>query len=330
MVLAASDVRTRMQAGDLTHQPDGFYALDFYAMGTSCRILFTARSRRVAEDLRRGWLDWLADYEFRYSRFIPESLVCRINREAGGGWVETDKELESLFALCDWYHWLTGGIFDPTALPLLLLWDYKAARPAVPEPAGVAEAVRRVSWKRVERRPGVVRLPEAGMALDLGGIGKEYAVDRIVEMAAAAGVEAIMASFGADVRVHGAPPEGGSWRVGLQSPVDPDRCWTGVMAHERAVASSGDYLRYFEQDGRRYGHIIDARTGYPVDNGCRAVSVVAPTCTEAGVLSTAAFVLGPEAGLKLIDRSHQAEGCIWTEGGAHCSRRFQHYVIQTH
>ncbi len=328
MVLTESALRERLDRSALVSTPGGYTTWDFYAMGTDCRILFRARSRGAAAELRTQWLNWLARFEFRCSRFIPDSIISTINANAGGDWTPCDEELDGLFALCDRYHWLTHGVLDPTSLPLIRLWDYKAETPRLPDPAAIEEARQRVGWTQVERRPGAIRLPHPGMAIDLGGIGKEYAVDRVVEMAQKAGVADIMVSFGADVRVSGSPPEGGPWRVGLESPSDPGSCWTGLTTHERAVASSGDYLRYMTLEGRRYGHIIDARSGYPVSNDSRSCSVIAPTCTEAGVLSTAAFILGREAGLALIDSVHQAEGCIWTEHGAYPSRRFNVYVIQ--
>jgi thiamine biosynthesis lipoprotein len=101
-----------------------------------------------------------------------------------------------------------------------------------------------------------------------------------------------------------------------------------VAVRDRAVAGSGAYLRHFEAGGRTYGHIIDPRTGYPVDNGCRAVTVIAPTCTEAGVLSTAAFVLGPQEGLALIESHYGAEGCVWTERELMTTGGFDDYLIR--
>jgi FAD:protein FMN transferase len=167
------------------------------------------------------------------------------------------------------------------------------------------------------------------MGIDLGGIGKEYAVDRVFQMARARGLQDLLVDFGRDVRVGGQPPEGGPWRVGLENPLEPGRCWCGVGVTEAAVTTSGDYCRSFTTaDGRVMGHILDPRTGYPVSNGCRSVSVIAQTCTQAGILSTSAFILGREAGLDLIEGHFGSAGCIWHEGRAYGSRRFHEYVLE--
>ena len=112
-----------------------------------------------------------------------------------------------------------------------------------------------------------------------------------------------LVDFGQDLRVHGLPPDKPAWHIGLDDPKQPGKCWASLAVKDKAVATSGDYLRHFTHGGRRYGHIIDPRSGYPVDNGCLAATVVASTCTIAGILSTTAFILGAEEGLRLIESS---------------------------
>ena len=314
-------------APGLASVADGFHRLEFKALGTVCKIDFAHASRARAEEFKTQVLAWLADFENRFSRFRPDSLISRINRAAGREWVEIDAEAVSLFALCDWFHWVTREIFDPTSLPLLQLWDYHAARPVIPSDAQIRQAQALIGWKKFRREGSRVMLPEPGMGLDVGGIGKEYAVDRVIELAAAHGIADCLVDFGHDLRVRGEPPEKGPWRIGLEDPADPASCWGGVALRNRAVTSSGDYFRNFEIDGRRYGHILDPRTGQPVANGCRSVAVIAPTCTEAGILSTTAFILGPRAGLDFLEAQYQAEGCLWNETHRMQTRRFHEYLI---
>ncbi len=311
----------------LQEGPGGYYHLDFMAMGTLCTIDFELPNRARAGEFRIHALEWLKKFENKFSRFRPDSLVSRINRAAGRDWVEIDEEAASLFALCDWFHWVTRGIFDPTSLPLLHLWDYQAAHPVVPSEAHIQEARSRIGWKKFLREGSRVFLPEPGMGLDVGGIGKEYAVDRIIEIAAAHGIANGLVDFGHDLRVRGEPPEKGPWRIGLEDPNDPKRCWGGVAVRDLAVTSSGDYFRHVEIDGHRYGHILDPRTGHPVANGCRSVAVVAPTCTQAGILSTTAFILGPREGIDFLDAQYQVEGCLWNETRPMQTRRFHEYLI---
>ena len=306
---------------------EGFQQVKFRAMGTECELVFSAPSVATGRRFQDQALKWVEAFEERCSRYRPGSVVSRLNEAAGRDWVELDPDTESLFSLCDWFHWNTKKIFDPTILPLIRLWDYKQDRPAVPAPAAIERARLLVGWDKVQRRKGAAFLPVAGMAVDLGGIGKEYAVDRVMEMALQAGLRNVLVNFGHDLRVQGEPPEGGPWRIGLENPVDPSLCWAGVGVRDRAVCSSGDYLRNFVLDGRIYGHILDPRTGYPVANGCQSVSVLAPTCTEAGILSTSVFIMGRAEGLPFLDNYYQAEGCIWEDKSVFQTRRFHEYVL---
>jgi thiamine biosynthesis lipoprotein len=306
----------------------GFYRLSFQAMGTVCRVQFLAHDARLAEQLQRKILEWVAGFEARYSRFLPDSLITRINAAAGERWVATDEELELILKLCAEMSFFTRGAFDPTALPLIQLWNWKANPPVVPTDSQIAAARALVGWGKVQRRPGEVFLPLRGMCLDLGGIGKEYAVDRVVQLVVDSGIQNVLVDFGQDVRVHGQPPEKGAWHIGLEDPRRPGQCWNGVAVTNHAVATSGDYLRHFTRDGRRYGHILDPRTGYPVSNGCLSVSVIAPTCTVAGILSTSAFVLGAQEGLHLMSLCPGVEGCITSESARHPTRLFQSYATR--
>jgi thiamine biosynthesis lipoprotein len=154
------------------------------------------------------------------------------------------------------------------------------------------------------------------MELDLGGVGKEYAVDAVAELLRAEGVASALVNFSGDVRTVGRKGNGRPWSVGIQDPRDRNRC-RFVLRVERdgGIATSGDYERFFEQDGVRYHHILDARTGLPA-RGLASATVVAATASEAGRLATAAFLLGPEAGLDLIEATPNAEGALITPEGA--------------
>jgi thiamine biosynthesis lipoprotein len=221
---------------------------------------------------------------------------------------------------------MTRGILDPSALPLIRIWDWKAVPPAVPAPAAIADALRLVGWAKVRREPGRVFLPQAGMALDFGGFGKEYAVDIVSLVARDHGIEASLVDFGHDIRAGGAPPGRPAWHIGLEDPQRPGTTWSSVALAGKSIASSGDYIRGFTVDGRRYGHIIDARTGWPVANGCTQATVIADTCLQAGMLSTAAFILGIEAGLDLIRSCPGAEGIILTARERAQTRGFFNFV----
>lgn len=300
----------------------GLQKLAFQAMGTRCCVQFHSVPASLARDFQQDVIRWVSRFEAYYSRFIDSSLIGRINAAAGEHWVEIDPETERLFAFIQDLFFLTRGAFDPTALPLIRLWNWKAQPPVLPSDAALLAARELVGWNKVQRRPGGVFLPQRGMCLDLGGIGKEYAVDCVINLALERGIENVLVDFGQDVRVRGTGPGKEFWWIGLEDPNEPGKCWTGVAVTDQAVATSGDYVRCFTVNGRRYGHIIDPRTGYPANTGCRAASVIAPTCTTAGILTTAAIILGPAEGLRLIETHPAAAGAITTDQTRLRSRRF--------
>ena len=275
----------------------------------------------------RAVVAWVEAFEAKYSRFRPDSLLSRINAAAGQAWVEVDPEMEGLLTLCDTLYFMTQGVLDPTALPLMRLWDYQSASPRVPTTAEIAAAKALVGWKRVQRMPGKVYLPVAGMALDFGGFGKEYAVDFTAQIATDHGLAAALVDFGHDLRAVGKPPGRPAWHIGLEDPLQPGMPAGSIAIVGKGVASSGDYLRRFVVNGKRYGHILDPRTGSPVANGCLQATVIAGSCLQAGVLSTTAFVLGVPKGVEFIQACLGAEGLLVTDRARAQTRGFFNYVV---
>jgi thiamine biosynthesis lipoprotein len=298
------------------------------ALGTNCEVQYVCADPLRAGAFERAAMAWVSAFEARYSRFRPDSLISRINAAAGGDWVAVDAELDQFLDLCGWLHQLTRGVLDVTALPVLRLWNYRAEHPRIPTAAEISGALRLVSWAKVQRQPGRVRLPEVGMALDFGGWGKEYAVDAVAQLARQHGLDRVLVDFGHDLCAVGAAPGKPGWHIGLEDPARPGAaCWGSVAARDNGIASSGDYLRGFTLNGRRYGHIVDPRTGWPVDNGCRQVTVIARSCLQAGALSTAAFILGAEAGVALVAEMPGAEACIVTDRARHQTKEFYRHVV---
>jgi len=325
-----SEHRLRDQFAALKPAPvgDGFWQVEFSSLGSACRLYFAAEDGAVAGGYCRTVFYWLAGFESRWSRYLADSQLSIINSRAGGDWTETDPELEVLLDLCADYHFSTRGVFDATSLPLSRLWDWRVAHPVLPAAGEVAEALRLTGWEKVERRMGGVRLSQAGMELDLGGVGKEFAVDCLTGLAAGFGITRAMVDLGGDIAVLGEPPEGGAWWIGLEDPRETGQNFCGIaLPGGSAVATSGDYRRRFESGGKTFGHIIDSRTGYPVAHGTRACSVIAPRCTVAGLLSTTAMVLGGQEAVAFLDRTPQAEGCVWHQGRLYESRGFRRCML---
>ncbi len=321
-------LRERFKGVSPTDEGDGFWQIDFTSLGSQCRLFYAADSAAGATAYARAVLAWLAGFEARWSRYLPDSLLSLINARAGGAWTETNAELEVLLDLCDHHHFASRGLFEATSLPLSRLWDWRESHAALPSAAEVAAVVTRVGWPKVERKSGAVRLPLAGMALDLGGVGKEFAVDWVAGLAARFGLTRLMVDLGGDLAVRGEAPEGGGWDVGLEDPQDRQRLFCEIaLPGGSAVATSGDYRRRFEFGGQSYGHIIDCRSGYPVSHGTRACSVIAARCSIAGMLATTAMVLGGREAVALLDRTPEAEGCVWHQGKRYESRGFRNFLL---
>ena len=298
----------------------------FSAMGAPCSLQFACDDDRMAENYQTAVVAWVQNFEARYTRFRDDSVVGRINLGAGN-WIEVDDEMDRMLDLSGSIHFMTQGVLDVTAGPLSGIWNYQAESPRVPSPEEVNDAMDLVGWNKVERTPGKVKLPRIGMSLDFGGWGKEYAVDVVAGMAAEYGIAEVLVDFGHDIRAMGTPPGRPAWHIGLEDPKKVGGLWGSIAVGDGAVASSGDYQRGFTIDGQRYGHIIDPRDGRPATHGLRQVTVVAPTCLQAGMLSTTAFVLGPEKGLDLIQETMGAEGCMVSSHAKHQTRGFFHYVV---
>ena len=307
---------------------DGVFQLGFRAMGTQCQIHFRASSVRVAEVCRDEMLRWVRAFEAKFSRFQPDSVITLINAQAGGDWVKIDEETEKLIQLGETVFFLSEGLLDATSLPLTRLWKRAGDTNTFPEPGSVERTVEElVGWSKVERRPGELRLPVEGMALDLGGYGKEYAVDRAAEIAARHGVEHVLVDFGRDVFAAGSPPDLPYWVIGLEDAFAPAETRGRLALSDKGVASSGNYRRFFEIDGEQYGHLINPRTGYPVESNLGAVTCVADTCLRAGIAATTTCLLGGDEGETWLRRFPDVEGVIQKQNQSVETPRFHVHVI---
>ena len=329
MVLGAYPER-KPRGARLEYDVDrGLFRLSFKAMGTPCRVLFAGMDKPSATAAARASLEWVARFEGKYSRFLDTSLIAEMNRCAGASWVSVDLETERILSLCDDLHFMTGGLLDPTLLPLIELWDYRFGCPRrLPNEDEIETAKSLVGWEKVERCEGAVFLPRPGMRLDFGGFGKEYAVDEVAGLVMSRGASACLVDFGQDIRAIGAPPDAPSWLVGLEDPQAPGTTWTTLAIVDAGVATSGDYWRFFEFEGRRFGHIVDPRSGRPVANGVLSATVVASSCLEAGALSTSAYTAGLDEGATLIQAHFQADGCLLTASARRQTSNFDAYVAE--
>ncbi|HRE83968.1 MAG TPA: FAD:protein FMN transferase [Opitutaceae bacterium] len=308
-------------------ETSGLRRVRFHALGTTCTLLYRCVSEELSRLFENEVVSWVESFESRYSRFRPQSLISRINAAAGQGAVDVDDEMEAMLELADLVHRVSGGLMDATLLPLMRIWDYHRRPSTLPSDGEMAATRALTGWSLVSRGKGRVFLPRRGMALDFGGFGKEYAVDHVVGIASRYGLTSVLIDFGHDVFGLGTPPGRPCWQVGLEDPQRPGSTLGALGVVNRGVAASGDYHRHVTIGGRRYGHILDPRTGWPVSHTCQQATVVAPTCLQAGVLSTTAFILGLNEGLRFLQGFPDVEGCLVTPDQRGQTRGFFNYVI---
>ena len=239
-------------------------------------------------------------YERMLSRTVEGSDVWRINH-ANGEAVEVFDDTMEILLCARKISELSGGAFDVTIAPVSTLWDFTSGTAVLPDAEEIARAAELVDQTRMELDGNTVRLP-AGMMIDLGGIAKGYIADRVKAYLEDCGVKHAILSFGGNIVGIGVKPDGKEWKVGIQ---DIDKKTGEYMLVARntggSTVTSGIYERGFDLDGVRYHHLLSAETGWPVQNELASVTIFSESSMEGDALSTAAFVLGTEEGLKLIE-----------------------------
>ena len=265
----------------------------FDAMASPCEILIESEDGGLAAHLTRTAATEAWRIEDKFSRYIPGNIVGRINT-SGGKPVEVDSETGALLDFAAKLYDLSDGRFDITSGVLREVWTFDGGD-RVPDREAVNNVLRRVGWRRLSWRPPTLEL-QPGMEIDLGGIGKEYAVDRVAGMLSDASSCSVLVNFGGDLAVTRHPKKRRAWRVGIEAVSSTSgHDETVLEIRSGALATSGDARRFLLRDGRRYSHILDPRSGWPVEGAPRSVTVAADTCTQAGMLSTLAMLEGYDA-----------------------------------
>ncbi len=279
----------------------------FTSMGTRASVTVARKYRDRLPGLTDEVRGIFRTLEGQLSTYQSDSEISRLARAAGGPPLSVSRDTFEVLELSKQYGRLTRGAFDVTVAPLVRLWGFGVPPPtAAPEPKQLEEQLKRVDFRRIELTPGAARLP-AGMSIDLGAIGKGFAVDKAFDAVCRTGTIAAVLDLGGNMRVSGQAESGVNWIIGVRNPFDKERLVGKIALPDgMAVATSGSYERFVELGDRRYSHIIDPRTGYPVE-GMAGVTVVSPTATEADALSTGLFVLGIQAGLEVLEETPGTE-----------------------
>ncbi len=287
------------------------HKFQFKALGGLNELQIVAPKVRDVSDLAKYARERVLEIEKKYSRYREDSVLSKINKSAGGVALEIDEETDNLLAYADQCFAISDGLFDITSGVLRRAWNFKDC--IVPTAAMLAEVVPLIGWQKVERKPGSIRLPEKGMEIDFGGIGKEYAVDCVAKLLLDAGIESGLVNFAGDLRVLGPKADNTPWNVGIVDPRKKGGTVTSVALAKGALASSGDYERFFEVDGRRYCHILNPKTGWPVSD-LRSVSVITESCLVAGSYSTIAMLKGESEGIQFLHNA-KVKFCVVNREG---------------
>lgn len=266
-------------------------AVKFTAMASPCEVLLPSMSQHAALAIGRVAAQEAWRVERKFSRYRDDSVTARIHRTRGTP-IEVDEETAALLDFASQCFELSEGLFDITSGVLRRAWTFDGSD-RIPDAAAIAPLLRLVGFDKLQWKPPRLLLP-AGMELDFGGIGKEYAVDRAYQLLAERDSRPFLVNFGGDLRAN-RPPSHGPWQVGIERP-DADREATMLLDLEHgALATSGDSRRYVLKEGVRYGHILNPLTGWPPIDSPRSITVAASSCTEAGLLSTVALLHGAGA-----------------------------------
>ena len=261
-------------------------------------------------------------YEALLSRTIEGSDVWRVNH-AEGQPVKVSRDTIEIIEAARRVSEMSGGAFDITIAPASTLWDFTSGENKLPDAQALKAAAEMVDYARVQVDGDTVTLP-AGMMIDLGGIAKGYIADAVKQYLIDRGVKSAILSFGGNIVAIGTKPDGSPWKVGIQDIDKPTGEYMAVAQNfGGSTVTSGIYERGFEVDGKYYHHILDAHTGWPVDNELASVTIFSDSSMLGDALATAAFALGTDGGMALIESIDGVEAAfiardrtIHTTGGA--------------
>lgn len=265
-----------------------FGTYSFRGMGSPCELrLYGKNSDEILRVAKIAEAE-VARLEKKYSRYREDSLTTLINQRAGKGErTEVDNETTTLLNYAQVAYQQSDQLFDITSGILRKAWDFKSGK--LPSQDEISHLIKNIGWDKVEWKPPFFYLPLAEMEVDFGGYVKEYAVDALLVLCQREGIRHGLIDLGGDIAIIGAHPDGQAWQIGIRHPEYPGKAMSIINLKEGCLASSGDYERFIEVDGKKYSHILNPKTGWPVDS-LSSVSVLAEQCLVAGTSTTVALL----------------------------------------
>lgn len=258
----------------------------------------------------------MAKIESLADNFAADSEITLLNKRSGQGPVKASPDLFNMIALSIHYSKKTQGAFDITVGPLTRLWRF-GEKSHLPSRAEIDTLLPLVGWEKInlDREKQTVELTKPGMILDLGGVSKGYAVDKAMQVLQSRGIRGALVTTGSTTRVIGTKAGNRAWEIGIQHPRDEGELLGVISSTQKSISTSGDYQRYFEKEGKRYHHILDPRTGLPVERIMAVTVVVTGDCAAADTLSTGVFALGFPQALRFVENEKGLEAMIVTSDG---------------
>jgi len=261
----------------------------FEAMGGTNEILIYSLDRDLPRLAANAAIAEVRRIESKFSRFSLSSVLSQINSSAATGAFKVDEETAGLLDYASACFHQSEGLFDITSGVLRRAWNFQDCR--LPEPSVINRLLPLIGWDRVKWKRPFLELPIEGMELDFGGIGKEYAADRAAGILCRFGLEQSLVNLSGDIRVCGPRENGLPWSVAIAEPSDAGGLFDSLLIAQGGLATSGDYVRRIEINGRRFSHILNPKTGWPVE-GLQSVTALAESCLLAGTLTTTAMLKG--------------------------------------
>ena len=317
---------SRLEKPFSLYEERNLMVLSFHAFGTACKVKFSPIDSINYEFISREIVSWVSNFEIRYSRYIPDSWLSLINESAGVKPVKLLEEDQHILSAATFTYFQSNHAIDPSCLPLTFLWQQARNRNQLPQESEIRTAKDLVNWEKVEISGNEIFLPELCMGLDFGGFGKEFAVDQVSEKLKSLSCKNYLIDFGGDIFASGIVTDDSPWRVGIEMPSGGGNPAFIVNLCNQALATSGNYQKYFDLKGNRYGHTIDHRTGYPTIHSELSASVISQSCLKSGIISTSCLMKGKDEGIRMIESEWNVEGCIQSFDSPLVSNKFYDYI----
>lgn len=297
------------------------HTFNFRALGSANQLQFYSEDRVHAGSIAEAVINDIQLVEKIYSRYLPDSIITKINNSAAKEPVEVDIETAALIDYAETCYRESAGLFDLTSGVLRKAWDFKSDKLPIQEK--IDQILPLIGWDKVEWKKPFIKLKLTGMEIDFGGIGKEFASDRACGILQKHNVRHGLVNLGGDIRIVGPHPNNQPWSIGIVHPRKNDQAIASLQLTHGAIATSGDYEKFIEIDGIRYCHLLNPKTGWPLNDTFQSVSVVSDSCLVSGSISTITMLLGERNGLKYLKQLDipylvvRSDGTVLSENAIH-------------